>query len=91
MTTTLRLYLANRRDQAYSLDAATIAERFGATRFYSNFQAGWPLDRAWRVFITASEPDGLGSTFEEDDYPAVFDVVLDHLRDLDPAQKARQP
>jgi|SRR6266540_6452956 hypothetical protein len=79
----LLLYRSNRRDGAYVRSGAQIAKAFVNSRFYSTFQAGWPLDRALRAFITAREPDGLNSTFEEDGYPTVFDVVLDHIRSLD--------
>lgn len=79
----LLLYRSNRRDGAYVRSGAQIAEVFVDSRFYRTFQAGWPLDRALRAFITAPEPDGLNSTFEEDGYPPVFDVVLAHIRSLD--------
>lgn len=79
----LLLYRCNRRDGAYVRSGAQIAEAFVDSRFYRTFQAGWPLDRALRAFITAPEADGLNSTFEEDGYAAVFDVVLDHIRSLD--------
>src|SRR6266567_2578324 len=79
----LLLYRSNRRDGAYVRSGAQIAEAFVNSPFYRTFQAGWPLDRALRAFITAPEPDGLNSTFEEDGYPAVFDAILDHIRSLD--------
>jgi hypothetical protein len=78
----LLLYRANQRDGAYVPSGTQIAQGLVASRFYPTFQAGWPLDRALRAFITAPKPDGLNSTFEQDGYPAVFDVVLDHIRSL---------
>ena len=49
----LLLYRSNRRDGAYVRSGAQIAKAFVNSRFYSTFQAGWPLDRALRAFITA--------------------------------------
>jgi hypothetical protein len=86
----LLLYRSNRRDGAYVRSGAQIAEAFIASRFYTTFRAGWPLDRALRAFITAPEPGGLNSTFEEDGYPAVFDVVLDHIRSLDRGRRGAE-
>ncbi len=86
----LRLYRSNRRDGAYVRSGAQIAAAFVDSRFYRTFQAGWPLDRALRAFITAPKPDGLNSTFEEDGYPAVFDAVLDHIRSLDHGRGAAE-
>ena len=82
---TLALWRHNRLDQPYTLTGEQLARAFAVSRFHQMFADGWPLDRALRGFLTAGESDGgLASTFDEADYPAVLEAVLDHVRGLPP-------
>lgn len=90
----MQFWKGNRTDLEYTVAPEDVAEKFWVSPFGVNFLAQDPeaprfdLSNALRRYVSAKE--GMNSSFEPSDYPALLRVVQVHqpgvtLHDLDPA------
>lgn len=74
----MKLWKNNKLNEEYELPFVVIYQGFKKSKFYDWVVKGfWQMDRALRGYLTAGEPEGLQSTFEEDDYEDLFDYVIE--------------
>jgi len=72
----MKLWKGNRLDCEYEATEEEIVDGFLNSTIYANWMKGLSrgnLDFCLRWYI--SSPDGLGSTFEDDDYFTLFKMV----------------
>ena len=74
----MRFWCNNRLDCEFALPAAQVVELFAASQYWD--RQGVPLDHRLRLFLTDSAGP-IASVFEEDEYAALFELVLDVYRE----------
>lgn len=76
MTVQIKLWVNNKRELEWFLEAEQLAIRFWEWETKEKVTDSWPLDRCIRAFITDKESEGgLQSVFDEDQYNDIYSTI----------------
>jgi hypothetical protein len=81
----MKMWKDNKITGEWELADEEIARRFLASEFGNASRYPWPLERALSAFITAGEPIGLSSVWED---RAAFDRITDLISETERTTQA---